>query len=53
MPKTDVAAVPEIKGAGYPPPFDAPCADRVRKRLGDAGGLADFGANLMRLPPGN
>jgi uncharacterized cupin superfamily protein len=53
VPKIDVAAVPERKGSGYPKPFDVPCADRVRKRLGDAGGLTDFGVNLMRLPPGN
>jgi hypothetical protein len=30
MPKIDVAAVPKRKGAGYPPLFDAPLADRVR-----------------------
>ncbi|MGF6230307.1 putative cupin superfamily protein [Inquilinus ginsengisoli] len=53
MPKIDIAAVPERKGTGYPAPFDAPCADRVRQRLGDAGGLTDVGVNLMRLPPGN
>jgi uncharacterized cupin superfamily protein len=41
------------KGSGYPSPFNAPCAERVRQRLGDAGGLQDFGENLMRLPPGN
>ncbi|MCB1487110.1 MAG: cupin domain-containing protein [Bauldia sp.] len=52
MPKIDIAAVPARKGSGYPPPFDAPCADRIRKRLGDAGGLTDFGVNLMTLPPG-
>ncbi len=52
MPKIDLAAVPERKGSGYPPPFDKPCAGRVRQRLGEAGGLADFGVNLMRLPPG-
>lgn len=52
MPRIDVAAVPESRGSGYPPPFDAPCAERVRRRLGNAGGLCDFGANLMRLPPG-
>ena len=52
MPKIDIAAVPRIKGSGYPPPFDAPCADRTRQRLGDAGGLGDFGVNLMHLPPG-
>jgi uncharacterized cupin superfamily protein len=53
MPKIDVAAVPERKGCPYPSPFDAPCAERVRQRLGDAGGLKDFGVNLMHLPPGN
>ncbi|WP_262048502.1 cupin domain-containing protein [Bradyrhizobium sp. Bra78] len=53
MPKIDLAAVPARKGSGYPAPFDAPCADRVRQRLGNAGGLSDFGVNLMRLPPGN
>jgi uncharacterized cupin superfamily protein len=52
MPKIDLAAVPQIQGSGYPPPFDAPCADRIRQRLGEAGGLGDFGVNLMRLPPG-
>ena len=25
----------------------------MRQRLGNAGGLTDFGINLMRLPPGN
>jgi uncharacterized cupin superfamily protein len=53
MPKIDIATVPARKGSGYPPPFDAPCAERVRRRLGNAGKLADFGVNLMRLPPGN
>lgn len=53
MPKIDIAAVPKRKGSGYPPPFDAPCAERVRQRLDDAGGPTEFGVNLMRLPPGN
>lgn len=52
MPKIDIPAAPERKGSGYPAPFDAPCHDRVRKRLGVAGGLSDFGVNLMRLPAG-
>ena len=53
MPKIEMSAVPERRGSGYPPPFDAECADRIRQRLGDAGGLSDFGINLMRLPPGS
>jgi uncharacterized cupin superfamily protein len=52
MPKIDLAAVPVRRGCGYPPPFDAACADRTRRRLGNAGGLTDFGFNLMHLPPG-
>ncbi|MFD1984817.1 cupin domain-containing protein [Mesorhizobium newzealandense] len=52
MPRIDLSAVPVRKGSGYPAPFDAPCADRTRRRLGDAGGLTDFGVNLMTLPPG-
>jgi uncharacterized cupin superfamily protein len=53
MPKIDLATVPTEQGSGYPPPFAAACADRLRQRLGNAGGLADFGINLTRLPPGN
>ena len=52
MPKLDIANVSVRTGSGYPPPFDAPCAARTRQRLGNAGGLQDFGVNLMRLPPG-
>ena len=42
MPKIDIPSVPVRKGSGYPAPFDAPCANRTRKRLGDAGGLTRF-----------
>jgi uncharacterized cupin superfamily protein len=52
MPKIDIASIPLRLGSGYPPPFDVPCAARTRRRLGDAGGLRDFGVNLMTLPPG-
>ena len=53
MPKIDIAAAPVHQGSGYPPPFDAPCAARARRRLGEAGALRDFGVNLMTLPPGS
>jgi hypothetical protein len=52
MPRIDLARVPVSRGAGYPPPFDQPCAGRTRQRLGDAGGLTEFGVNRMTLPPG-
>ncbi len=52
MPKIDLPSVPVRKGSGYPAELAAPCAERTRRRLGDAGGLQDFGVNLMTLPPG-
>jgi uncharacterized cupin superfamily protein len=53
MPKIDVASVPERRGSSYPKPFDAVAKDRVRQRIGDAGGLTQFGVNLLQLPPGS
>jgi len=52
MPKLDISAIPVRLGTGYPEPFNAECAERTRRRLGDAGGLRDFGVNIMTLPPG-
>jgi len=52
VPKIDVDAIAVRVGTGYPEPFNRPCAERTRKRLGDAIGLQDFGVNLMTLPPG-
>ena len=52
MKKINLSAVPERKGSGYPPPFDAPCRERMRQAIGDAAGLNDFGVNLLQLPPG-
>jgi uncharacterized cupin superfamily protein len=52
MKKIDIPAIPVRQGSGYPPPYDAPCKLRERKALGDAGGLSQFGVNLMTLPPG-
>jgi uncharacterized cupin superfamily protein len=52
VPNVEVTSVPEVKGVGYPPPFAALSAQRLRQRLGNAGGLRDFGVNLMRLPQG-
>lgn len=52
MPKVDIASAPSRIGSGYPAPYDAPCAKRQRIQLGDAGGLQDFGVNLLRLPIG-
>ena len=51
MPKIDLDAAPTRHGTAYPPPFDEPCRDRQRWKLGDAAGLTQFGVNLLRLAP--
>lgn len=53
MPKLDLSAVPEENSCGYPAPFHEIARGRFRKRLGDAGGLTQFGVNLCRLKPGS
>jgi uncharacterized cupin superfamily protein len=52
MPKLDLTNIPMRSGSGYPSPFDREVGQRVRQRLGDAGGLTQFGVNLLQLPPG-
>jgi uncharacterized cupin superfamily protein len=52
MPKLDLTSIPERKGSSYPAPFDKEPANRIRQRLGEAGGLTQFGVNLLHLPPG-
>ena len=45
--------VPDITGSKYPLQFQSAVAGRVKKRLGDAAGLKNFGVNLVRLAPGS
>jgi uncharacterized cupin superfamily protein len=45
--------VPESTGSNYPQQFKSAVAGRVKKRLGDAAGLQNFGVNLVRLAPGS
>ena len=52
MPKIDIESAPERKGSGYPAPFHERVAGRIKQALGDVGGLAQFGVNLVHLPPG-
>jgi uncharacterized cupin superfamily protein len=52
MPKIDIDEAPTRFGSAYPPPFDEPCRERRRWKLGDVAGLTQFGVNLMRLAPG-
>ena len=48
----DAMAVEPRIGTTYPPQFDADCAGREKRRLGDAVGLTQYGVNLVRMPPG-
>jgi uncharacterized cupin superfamily protein len=52
MAKITIERAPAVEGSRYPAPFDLPCRGRLRRRLGDAAGLTQFGVNLMRLSPG-
>lgn len=52
-PALDPARVEARTGSLYPPEFQAAVAGRIKRRLGDALGLTDFGVNLVELPPGS
>ena len=52
MPKLDLGSVPVRTGSSYPAPYAFGMAGRSSLRLGDAGGLMQFGANLVILQPG-
>jgi uncharacterized cupin superfamily protein len=52
MPKIDVDSAPKGEGTRYPAPYAEPCKGRRWLRLGDAGGLTQFGVNLLTLEPG-
>jgi uncharacterized cupin superfamily protein len=52
MPKLQLDTIAAQSGSSYPSPFDQPVAGRVWQRLGDAGGLTQFGVNLVHMQPG-
>jgi uncharacterized cupin superfamily protein len=52
VPKIDIVNLKTEESTGYPEPFRAAVAGRLRKRLGNAVGLDQFGVNLTRLKPG-
>lgn len=53
MPKLNIASIPEKGGTGYPAEFAEIVSGRFRKRLGNAGGLTQFGVNICRLESGS
>lgn len=52
MPKLDIAAVRPVEGSDYPAPFAAAASDRLVRDLAAAGGLEDFVATHVTVPPG-
>ena len=52
-PAFDPMDVDARTGSSYPAPFQAVCATRIKRALGDAAGLSRFGVNLVHLNPGD
>lgn len=52
MPVIDQEAAPLRTGSSYPEPYASEMGRRSARLLGDAGGLTQFGVNLVTLPPG-
>ena len=52
MPKLDWTTSEPKRGSDYPSPFEEPLAGREARSVSRAGGLTDFNANHVVLPPG-
>ncbi|TNJ43965.1 cupin domain-containing protein [Phaeobacter sp. B1627] len=52
MPKLDLSQIPARDGTSYPGRLAACVAGRSAQPLGDAGGLSQYGVNLVHLEPG-
>jgi uncharacterized cupin superfamily protein len=52
MSRLDLSTIPVMTGTGYPDPFAEAVSGRSRQALGDAGGITQFGVNLVELQPG-
>jgi len=52
MSRLDLSIIPVLTGTGYPEAFAEAVQGRSRQALGEAGGLTQFGVNLVELQPG-
>lgn len=52
MPKLDSSALPILARSGYLPPYHQAVIGRSWQAVGAAGGLTQFGANIVTLAPG-
>jgi uncharacterized cupin superfamily protein len=50
--KINIAIARAPTGSRYPKPFDEPCRNKTRRRLGQAAGLTQFAVNLLELGRG-
>ncbi|WP_171238233.1 cupin domain-containing protein [Ruegeria sp. HKCCA5763] len=51
MPKLDLSQIPFKGGSSYPGKLAEAVGGRFKKGVGDAGGLTQFGVNIVRLEP--
>jgi uncharacterized cupin superfamily protein len=51
MPKIDIAKIPAQPIASYPKEFAPVISGREKQRIGDGGGLSQFGVNITRIKP--
>jgi len=51
-PALDPQSVTSRQGSSYPEPFKRPVEGRVKRALGEALGLTNYGVNHVRLEPG-
>ncbi|WP_171236485.1 cupin domain-containing protein [Ruegeria sp. HKCCA6837] len=51
MPKLDLSQIPFNGGSSYPGKLAEAVGGRFKKGVGDAGGLTQFGVNIVRLEP--
>lgn len=52
MSRLDLSVIPVLTGTDYPDAFAEAVNGRSRQALGEAGGLTQFGTNLVELKPG-
>jgi len=52
MSRLDLNSIPVVDASDYPAPFHEAVDGRTQQALGDAGGLSQFGVNLVELQPG-
>jgi uncharacterized cupin superfamily protein len=49
--KINIAKARACTGSRYPKPFEEPCQNKTRRRLGNSPGLTQFGVNRLELDP--